>query len=66
MPWQYYAGKFSVDKEWKYVEVFFEDFKKSNFYQPSAFSATDIKSIGFVAYGKDFEAELNIMEAELF
>ena len=66
MPWQYYAGKFSVDKEWKYVEVFFEDFKKSNFYQPSAFSATDIKSVGFVAYGKDFEAELNIMEAELF
>ena len=66
MPWQYYAGKFSVDKEWKYVEVYFEDFKKSNFYQPSAFSATDIKSVGFVAYGKDFEAELNIMEAELF
>ena len=66
MPWQYYAGKFSVDKEWKYVEVYFEDFKKSNFYQPSAFSATDIKSVGFVAYGKDFEAELNIMELNYF
>ena len=66
MPWQYYAGKFSVDKEWKYIEVYFEDFKKSDFYQPSTFSATDIKSVGFVAYGKDFEAELNIMEAELF
>ena len=44
----------------------FKDFKKSNFYQPSNFSSSEIKSIGFVAFGKDFNAELDIMEAELF
>jgi len=66
LPWQYYSGEFSVDDEWKYVNVYFKDFKKSNFYQPSNFSSSEIKSIGFVAFGKDFNAELDIMEAELF
>ena len=65
-PWQYYSGEFSVDKEWKYVNIYFKDFKKSNFYQPANFSSEEIKSIGFVAFGKDFAAELDIMEAELF
>lgn len=65
-PWQYYSGEFSVDNNWKYVEIYFEDFKKSNFYQSSSFSSSEIKSIGFVAFGEDFEAKLDIMEAELF
>ena len=65
-PWQYYSGEFSVDNNWKYLNIYFKDFKKSNFYQPSTFSSSEIKSIGFVAFGKDFEAQLDIMEAELF
>ena len=66
LPWQYYSGEFLVDNDWKYVKVYFKDFEKSNFYQPSNFTSEEIKSIGFVAFGKDFEAELDIMEAELF
>ena len=65
-PWQYYSGEFSVDNNWKYVKIHFKDFKKSNFYQSLNFSSSEIKSIGFVAFGKDFEAKLDIMEAELF
>ena len=30
------------------------------------FSSSDIKSIGFVAFGKNFEAQLDILKAELF
>ena len=66
LPWQYYSGEFSVDNNWKYVKIHFKDFKKSNFYQSLNFSSSEIKSIGFVAFGKDFEAKLDIMEAELF
>ena len=65
-PWQYYSGEFSADNNWSYVEIYFKDFKKSNFYQPSTFSSSEINSIGFVAFGKDFEAKLDIMEAKLF
>ena len=66
LPWQYYSGEFSVDNKWKEVDILFKDFKKSNFYQPSIFNASEIESIGFVAFGKDFNAQLDIMEAELF
>ena len=66
LPWQYYSTEFLVNSDWSYVKVYFSDFEKSNFYQPSKFSPTEIKSIGFVAFGKDFFAELDIMEAQLF
>ncbi len=66
LPWQYYSGKFSVTENWKYIEILFDDFSKSNFYQPSEFDSSQIKSIGFVAFGKDFDAQLDIIEAELF
>ena len=66
LPWQYYSGEFSVDNNWSDVKIYFKDFKKSNFYQSSTFSSSEIKSIGFVAFGKDFEAKLDIMEAKLF
>ena len=66
LPWQYYAGKFFVSKEWTIVEISFDDFVKSNFYQPQKFTPSEIKSIAFVAFGKDFNAQLDIIEAELF
>ena len=66
LPWQYYAGKFFVSKEWTNLEIRFEDFIKSNFYQPQKFTPSEIKSIAFVAFGKDFNAQLDIVEAELF
>jgi len=66
LPWQYYSGKFSVESEWTEIEILFTNFKKSNFYQPSGFTASEIDSIGFVAFGKDFEAELDVLEAIIF
>ena len=47
-------------------ELQFDDFTKSNFYQPQKFNSSEIKSIAFVAFGKDFDAQLDIIEAELF
>ena len=66
LPWQYYAGKFYVSKDWTNIEIKFDDFTKSNFYQPQKFNSSEIKSIAFVAFGKDFNAQLDIIEAELF
>ena len=66
MPWQYYSGRFEVSENWETYEILFRDFEKSNFYQPSNFGSSEIKSIGFVAFGKDFQPKLDIIEAELF
>ena len=64
LPWQYYSGKFVVTENWKEVNIMFEEFEKSNFYQPSKFVSSEITSIGFVAFGKDFNAKLDIKSAQ--
>ena len=66
LPWQYYSADFQPLNSWSEIEIKFDDFKKSNFYQPSTFSSEDIKSVGFVAFGKDFNANLDVLEASLF
>ena len=65
LPWQYYSGEFVASENWNEVKIMFKNFKKSNFYQPSKFHSSDIKSIGFVAFGKDFDAQLDVQEAML-
>ena len=66
LPWQYYSGKFFVSEDWSIIEIKFDDFVKSNFYQPEKFTSTEIKSVAFVAFGKNFNAKLDIIEAKLF
>ena len=65
-PWQYYSAEFNVTNEWKEVIIPFTTFKKSNFYQPGKFKSSNIKSIGIVAIGKDFEAEIDLGRIELY
>ena len=65
-PLQYYSAEFNVTNEWKEVIIPFTTFKKSNFYQPGKFKSSNIKSIGIVAIGKDFEAEIDLGRIELY
>ena len=65
-PWQFYSAKFKAGKSWSEIIINFNEFSKSNFYQPASFSPLDIESIAFVAFGKDFNARLEIEEAKLF
>lgn len=65
-PWQFYSAQFKAEKSWSEIIINFNEFSKSNFYQTASFSPLDIESIAFVAFGKDFNARLEIEEAELF
>jgi|TARA_B110000014_G_scaffold260749_1_gene251132 hypothetical protein len=65
-PWQYYSYKFYATNEWETIELPLESFIKSNFYQPKSFKATNIRSIGIVAIGKDFDAEIDLARIELY
>ena len=44
----------------------FESFKKSNFYQPTNVASQDIKTIGIVAIGKEFTAQIDLASIELY
>ena len=66
LPWQYYESAFQATDTWTTVELPFTTFKKSNFYQPSNVSSQDIKTIGIVAIGREFVAEIDLASIELY
>ena len=66
LPWQYYESKFMANDEWKIIELPFSSFSKSNFYQPSSVSSIDVQSIGIVAIGRNFKANIDLASIELY
>ena len=66
LPWQYYLKSFETKNEWVEIDVPILELKKSHKLQPSSFTSEKIKSIGFVAYGKDHIAKLDIKEIEFY
>ncbi len=61
-PWQYYKYSFSTEEKWNEIRAPFNEFKKSNAYQPSDLVGQNIKSIGLVAGFKDFDADICLSE----
>ena len=62
LPWQYYQYSFTVKKNFKSFILPISDFKKSGFLLPNKINPKYIKSIGIVAFGKDYRAELTVKE----
>ncbi len=61
-PWQYYKYSFKTQNKWKEIKAPFDEFKKSNIYQPTGLIGQKIKSIGLVAGFKDFSADICLSE----
>ena len=62
LPWQYYQSSFTVKKDFKNFILPILNFKKSGFLLPDKINPKNIKSIGIVAFGKDYKAELIVKE----
>ena len=61
-PWQYYSYTFATKKNWSEIRAPFEQFKKSNFYQPRSLLGQNIKSVGLVAGFDDFKSDICLSE----
>ena len=61
-PWQYYSYTFATKKDWIEIRAPFEQFKKSNFYQPKTILGQNIKSVGLVAGFDDFKSDICLSE----
>ena len=66
LPWQYYSANFVANEDWQFVDLDFSEFSRSNFYQPSRFSSQDIETIGIVAIGRNFDANVNLSLVEFY
>jgi len=65
-PWQYYSYQFFATDDWQTIDLPLDSFIKSNFYQPKSFNATNIRSIGIVAIGKEYDAQIDLARIELY
>lgn len=62
LPWQYYQHSFTVEEKYKEFILPIKKFKKSGAFQASTINSKNIKSIGIVAYGKDYKAKIYVKE----
>ena len=62
LPWQYYQSSFVVENNFKSFVLPLSDFKRSGYLLPTRINPNNIKSIGIVAFGKDYNAELIVKE----
>ena len=66
LPWQYYTASFKTSEKWKEISISFDEFEKSATLMPRKLKPDSIKTIGLVAYGKDYEADVSIANLEFY
>ena len=66
LPWQYYQAGFNVNRNWEEVRLPFDSFKPSGRMLRAAPRAASLKSIAVVAYGRDYEAEIDVREVGFY
>ncbi len=62
LPWQYYQGSFEVTSEWTEVRIPFSAFKASGRMLRTEPRAGSVKSVGVVAFGRDHQANVDVLE----
>ncbi len=66
LPWQYYAAEFLAPDNWVTIELPFSNFRKSSTSMKTKLDPTSLKSLGVVAYGRDYTADIHIKKIELY
>jgi hypothetical protein len=65
LPWNYYSAKFYASQEWMVIDLPLSSFEYSRDSSKS-FNSSKIKTIGLVAFGKDFFAQVDLAGVELY
>jgi hypothetical protein len=60
LPWQYYQSGFAAGPEWTEVQLPFASFERSGQLLRRAPAPDSLQSIGIVAYGQDYQADLEV------
>ena len=66
LPWHYYQHSFPTNGSWNEVRLPFEAFVKSSAILRSTFNQSKIETIGIVAYGKDYTADVSVKSLEFY
>jgi hypothetical protein len=66
LPWQYYQSSFEVTGDWKELKLPFDSFKASGSLLRQTPKATSITSVGVVAFGRDYNADIQAREVGFY
>jgi hypothetical protein len=66
LPWHYYQLGFDTSNAWTEVKLPFSSFVKSSSFLRTSMNHGTIKTIGIVAYGKDYTADISVMSMEFY
>jgi hypothetical protein len=65
-PWKYYAAPVPVTDRWQSVEIPWSAFKPGDYGNLAPLKVSKIKSLALVAYGKEFDADIELKEIGLY
>ena len=60
LPWQYYQAPFLATNAWETQNINLDEFKRSGIMLAKNINPKNIKSIAIVAYGKEYEAVVEV------
>lgn len=66
LPWKFYKASFSVSPEWRVVEIPWDAFGPGDYGFLRPLNVSRLKSLALVAYGRDFQANLEVREVGLY
>ena len=66
LPWHYYHQSFQASSSWSEIILPFEAFEKSSSLLRAKLDQGKIKTIGIVAYGKDYSADVSVKRLEFY
>ena len=66
LPWHYYQQGFKANSSWTEVKLPFKSFVKSSAWLRTSMNPDTIKTIGIVAFGKDYIADISVMSLEFY
>ena len=64
LPWQYYKAEFKVTNDWRKINIPISQFERSSSFLSKSIKPSTIKSIGLVAFGRNFNADLYVSEVK--
>ncbi len=62
LPWQYYKAEFKVTNNWRKIKIPISEFERSSSFLSKSIKPNTIKSVGLVAFGRNFKADLYVSE----
>jgi hypothetical protein len=65
-PWYFYNVSFNTSSEWQTVKISLEELVRSHAHLSEMINPNEVISIGLVAYGRDYQADLEVREIRLF